>query len=94
MDKVIVRKISAKKGNPRQKAVAKTHIRNSAGKLIQFFTIDAGSPTFKDDLTYVYQANVATAREENKKLFGSADGQPKRGKLLVSTGNPHGRRKK
>lgn len=94
MSKVVVRKIGAKKRKPGARAgVKKTVARDSAGQSMQLFTIDARSPTFGDDLTYVYQANVATARLENRKLFGSEDG-PKGGKGLTSAGARHGRRKK
>ena len=94
MAKVVVRKIAVKKSKPGTRAgVKKTHARDSAGQPMQVYTIDARSPTFGDDLTYVYQANVATARNENRKLFGSEDG-PKAGKWLISTGARHARRKK
>jgi hypothetical protein len=38
------------------------------------YTIDFGSKTIDDDLTYVFGRNVAQARKENKRLTGSADG--------------------
>jgi len=88
MGKVVVRKIDFKNGKAGARpGVKKTRVRDSAGQPMQIYTLDARSPTFGDDLTYVYQANVATARHENRKLFGSADG-PK------SSGARHGRRKK
>jgi hypothetical protein len=37
-------------------------------------TIDANSPTLSADLTALFTRNVAKARRENKKLFGSPDG--------------------
>lgn len=39
-------------------------------------TIDATSPTFGDDLRRAFEKNVAKARRENKKKFGSPDPQP------------------
>jgi hypothetical protein len=42
------------------------------------FTIDASSPTFGDDLRRAFEKNVAKARRENKKKFGSPDPQPSR----------------
>jgi len=94
MGKVIVRKFGVKNGRSGARpGVKKTRARDSAGQPMQIYTLDARSPTFGDDLTYVYQANVANARNENRKLFGSADG-PKDGKLLISSGARHGRRKK
>jgi len=72
MVKVIVRKIDSKK-NARRRTIAKTHIRDASGKPAGYFTIDTRSPTFEDDLTRVYKANVAKARSENKKFFGAPD---------------------
>jgi len=41
--------------------------------------LDLNSATFDDDLTYVFEKNVAKARARNKKLLGSADGiEPKK----------------
>jgi hypothetical protein len=39
-------------------------------------SIDATSPTFGDDLRRAFEKNVAKARRENKKKFGSPDPQP------------------
>jgi hypothetical protein len=44
------------------------------GKTVRVVSIDANSKTFLDDLTKAFQINVRKARQENKKLFGSADG--------------------
>ena len=41
-------------------------------------TIDATGPTFGDDLRRAFEKNVAKARRENKKKFGSPDPQPSR----------------
>jgi hypothetical protein len=41
-------------------------------------TIDATSPTFGDDLRRAFEKNVAKARRQNKKKFGSPDPQPPR----------------
>jgi hypothetical protein len=51
-------------------------LRRSDGTIAKVLSLDANSPTFGDDLTYVFERNVARARRENKKLFGSADGPP------------------
>jgi hypothetical protein len=42
------------------------------------FTIDASGPTFGEDLKRAFEKNVAKARRENKKKFGSPDPQPSR----------------
>ncbi len=44
------------------------------GKTVRVVSIDANSKTFLDDLTKAFEINVRKARQENKKLFGSADG--------------------
>ncbi len=72
MVKVIIRKIGVKTP-PRRHAIAKTHVRDASGKLAGYFTIDAKSPTFEDDLTRVYKSNVSKARSENIKRFGAPD---------------------
>jgi hypothetical protein len=41
-------------------------------------TIDATSPAFGDDLRRAFEKNVAKARRENRKKFGSPDPQPSR----------------
>jgi hypothetical protein len=98
MAKLVVRKIDVKNGRSGARpGVKKTRVRDSAGQPMQVYTLDVRSSTFGDDLTYVYQANVAAARNENRKLFGSEDGpkdRNKNGKLLISAGARHGRRKK
>jgi hypothetical protein len=58
------------------------------------YTVDANSPTFDDDLTYVYKTNVANARRENEKLFGSADGFQKPIRRIKSSGSLNAIRKK
>ncbi len=40
------------------------------------YVIDAHSKTIGQDLLSVFRRSVRTAREENKKLFGTADGRP------------------
>lgn len=70
MVNVVVKKLD---GVARKRAVAKKRLR-SGGKTISVYTVDAGSRTFDADLIAVYKANVANARAENARLFGSADG--------------------
>lgn len=43
------------------------------GRLKSMLTIDAGSTTFGNELRYAFERNVARARRENKKKFGSPD---------------------
>jgi hypothetical protein len=49
-------------------------MRRPDGQIVRLVCIDPHSPTFDDDLTMVFQRNIARARRENKKLFGSPDG--------------------
>lgn len=70
MVNVVVKKLD---GVAKKRAVAKKRLR-SGGKTISVYTVDADSHTFDADLIAVYKANVATARAENVRLFGSAEG--------------------
>ncbi len=89
MVNVIVRKLRSKKA-PRNRApanVKKRRVRVPGGGSVRVFALDANSPTFDNDLTYVYSANVADARRENTKLFGSADGtRTQSGKVKSNSG--------
>lgn len=58
-----------KTGSVRQK-----RLRTADGKSVRVLSLDANSATFIDDLTTVFEKNVAKARTENVKLFGSPDG--------------------
>jgi hypothetical protein len=51
-----------------------TRVRKSDGTATLKYTLDTNSRTFDDDLDVVFKRNVAKARRENKKLFGSEDG--------------------
>jgi len=81
---VKVAKLKTKAGKNRPRSIGKTVARDSHGHFMDIFTLDANSPTFDDDLTFVYRANVAKARRENQKLFGSPDGilRSKTGRFL------------
>lgn len=57
-------------------SVRSKRVRNSEGKSVRVLSLDANSATFIDDLTTVFEKNVAKARLENVKLFGSPDGLP------------------
>lgn len=71
MTKVVVAKL--KTGKP--KAVAKTRVRTRGGQVMTVFTVGANNASFEDDLTRVFSENVAAARRENTRLFGSPDGR-------------------
>jgi hypothetical protein len=54
--------------------VREKRMRTADGKLVKVLSLDANSATFIDDLTTVFEKNVAKARRENRQLFGSPDG--------------------
>ncbi len=64
-----LQKPKARKGAVREKTVLR-----SDGRRERVFSIDANSATFADDLTILFARNVARARRENKRLFGSPSG--------------------
>jgi hypothetical protein len=62
-------KARGRKGSVREKI-----LRDSEGRAMRVLSLDANSATFSDDLALVFRRNVAKARRENKRLFGSASG--------------------
>ncbi len=54
--------------------VGEKQVYTSDGRRLKVSTIDANSPTLSADLTELFTRNVARARRENKKLFGSSNG--------------------
>jgi hypothetical protein len=78
--KVVIAKLAAdtRKGATKKKtSVVEKRVRDREGRVSVLRTVDATSPTLTEDLTYVFKSNVAKARRENKRLFGSADRVPK-----------------
>ena len=74
-DVVITDLLRAKSRRPKKLGSVRTkRMRNSEGKLVRVLSLDANSATFIDDLATVFERNVAKARLENVKLFGSPDG--------------------
>ncbi|MBA3668216.1 MAG: hypothetical protein H0W65_10935 [Sphingomonas sp.] len=71
LKKTTAREITSKGASTRVK-----RSRDADGKLLSYHVIDLSSETIDRDLTYVFGRNVARARAENKKVIGSADGQP------------------
>jgi hypothetical protein len=58
----------------RNGSVREKRLRSSDGEIVRVLSLDANSATFADDLTEVFERNVAKARRENKRLLGSASG--------------------
>jgi hypothetical protein len=73
MTKVVVAKITRKKHTERSR-VATRHVRGSNGKQFALFAVDSNDDNFDDDLTRVFELNVALARQANTAMFGSPDG--------------------
>lgn len=71
MTKVVVSKL--KTGKP--KAISKMRVRTRSGQVMTMFTVGANNASFEDDITRVFSDNVAAARRENTRLFGSPDGR-------------------
>lgn len=71
---IVHKKLSPKGAKKKAGSVREKRMRNSEGKLVRVLSLDANSATFIDDLTTIFQRNVARARRENRQLLGSADG--------------------
>jgi hypothetical protein len=75
MPKIEIARAGTGKARRRTKtAIAEQRMRRPDGQIVRVLSIDPHSPTFADDLTGAFQRNIAKARRENKKLFGSPDG--------------------
>jgi hypothetical protein len=74
MTRIIIKKLKNKAGprHARGSVVSKS-VHKPSGERIRILSIDANSPTFGNDLSIVFQRNVAKARRANKKKFGSPD---------------------
>jgi hypothetical protein len=75
MAKVVIANLGNTTGLRGKKTlVRKRRMRDSDGKVRQVMILDLTSATFDDDLTYIFERNVAKARRENRKLLGWAEG--------------------
>jgi hypothetical protein len=71
MAKVIIKNLA--KSVLKRSRIAEKRVVNPDGKVVRIPTIDSNSPHFSSELRLLFQRNVAKARRENKKRFGSAD---------------------
>ena len=94
MVKVVIAKVGSKKGRPRRGGVAERRVRGPNGQLAAWFIVDSDSYSLDDDLTYVFKKNVARARRENARDFGSPDGLRKAVEKLKLSGFSDGISKK
>jgi hypothetical protein len=75
MAKVVIADLGNTVGARGKKApVRKRRMRGPDGTVRQVMILDLTSATFDDDLTCIFEKNVAKARRENRILLGSADG--------------------
>jgi hypothetical protein len=72
MTRIIVRKLNGK-GRHGRSSVASKSVHKPGGERTKILSVDANSPTFGNDLSIIFERNVARARRANKKKFGSAD---------------------
>lgn len=82
MSKVVITKLSSSKATKGKKAgsVREKRVRSAdTGQFVTMRTLDGGSKTFGNDLTYVFTRNVAKARRDNKKVSGVTDRAPAKG---------------
>ena len=57
-------------------SVTEQRVRTPEGRMTTIRRIDARSPTFGEDMLYVFSKNVAAARRENKRVIGKTDVAP------------------
>lgn len=74
MTRVIIKKLGGKGGSRHARSsVVSKNVHKPSGERIRILSFDANSPTFANDLSIVFERNVAKARRANKKKFGSPD---------------------
>jgi len=59
------------------KKLSKKRFKASSGRYAHVAVLDANTASFGSDLLEVFRENVAKARKENMRLFGSPDRAPK-----------------
>lgn len=61
---------------PRRPVAGKKRFKAPSGDYAQVTVLDANTPNFGAELLEVFRENVAKARKENLRLFGSPDRVP------------------
>jgi hypothetical protein len=67
------RKAVAAPKRQKRAVVSKKRFKAASGRYEQVTVLDANTATFGSDLLEVFKENVAKARKENIRLFGSPD---------------------
>ena len=75
-DITIQRVYGANRPGKKPKGVTLRRVTDADGQKVTIRAIDANSPTFGEDLLYVFSKNVEAARRENKRVIGTASGVP------------------
>ena len=74
MTEVVVTRLKSKPhGRGAAASVTEKRVRDTDGQVKTLRTLDAESPTFGEDLQYVFSRNVAKARRDNKRVTGTTD---------------------
>jgi hypothetical protein len=73
MTRILVRKLNGRPSRRGRSSVVSKSVHKPNGERVRILSIDANSPTFGNDLSAVFERNVAKARRANKKKFGSPD---------------------
>ena len=73
-DSRVTTKSKGRRGPP--PGVTEHRIRSLDGKVVTIRKVDAASPTFGEDMLYVFRKNVEAARRENRRVTGVADVVP------------------
>lgn len=73
---VLEKKSSAAPKRMKRRLVSRKRFKAASGGYAQVAVLDANTPSFGADLLQVFSDNVAKARKENMRLFGSADRVP------------------
>jgi hypothetical protein len=72
--KIVIRKLNREPAREaEQGSLVEKRVISPNGRATKILTIDANSPSFSSDLRLLFEKNVAKARRENRKKFGSAD---------------------
>ena len=73
-DITIQRVYGSNRPGKKPKGVTSKRVTTAEGDQVTIRAIDANSPTFGDDLLYVFARNVEAARRENKAVLGTPSG--------------------
>lgn len=73
-DITIRRDSGSSRPGKKPKGVTTKRVTTADGDKVTIRSIDANSPTFGDDLLYVFARNVEAARKANKAILGTPSG--------------------